>query len=72
MLAARTRRETKKNSRLVLVLRARTAVKIFLGYSTGEIKSNPLEPHFQTPATMSRCLERTKTAVALPHCSEST
>ena len=48
--------KTKKMPRLVLV-RARTAVKISLRYkySTGKIKSNPLEPHFQTSATMSRC-----------------
>ena len=32
-----------------------------------ENKSNNLEPRFQTPATYSRCLEDTKTAVALPH-----
>ena len=77
-LAARTRKK-KKMLRLVLVrmlrlvlVRGRTAVKISLRYSTGKIKSNPPEPHFQTSATMSRCLEHTKTAVALPHCSEST
>ena len=58
----------KKMPSLVLV-HARAAVKILLRYSTGKIKSNPLEPHFQTLATMSRCLEPTKTAVALPHCS---
>ena len=52
--------------------RVRTALKLLLTYCTRKIKSNPLEPHFQTSATMSRCLERTKTAVALPHCSEST
>ena len=46
--------------------------KNILGYSTGKIKSNPLEPHFQTSATMSRYVGRTKTTVALPHCSEST
>ena len=57
-----------KKSRLVFV-RARTEVKLSLRYSTGKIEANPLEPHFQTSATMSRCLERTKTAVAVPHCS---
>ena len=61
-------KKQKKMSRLVLV-RARTAVKILLRYSTGKIKSNPLEPHFKTSASMSRCLEGTKTAVAMPHCS---
>ena len=66
-LAARARKNKTKMPWLVLV-RARTAVKILLRYSTGKIKSNPLEPHFQTWATMSRCLERTKSAVALPHC----
>ena len=35
-------------------------------------RSNDLEPHFQTWATKSRCLEDTKTAVALPRCSETT
>ena len=35
-------------------------------------KSNNLEPHFPTSATKSRSLDDTKTAVALPHCSEST
>ena len=35
-------------------------------------KSNDLEPHFQTSATLSRWLEVTKTAAVLPHCSEST
>ena len=63
--------QKKKKLRLVLV-RARTAVKILFRYSAGKIKSNPLEPHCQTSATMSRCLQRTKTAVALPHCNEST
>ena len=45
-----------------------------LEYGVGKIKSNPLEPHFQTSATMSRSLKGTKTAVALPHYinSEST
>ena len=47
------------------------AVKQTLGHSTRENKSNNLEPHFPTPATKSRSLEDTKTAVALPHCSES-
>ena len=59
-----------KLPRLVLAP-ARTAVKILLRKNTGKFKSNPLEPHFPTSATMSRCLERTKTAVALPHCGES-
>ena len=40
-------KKTKKTSRLVLV-RARTAVKILLGYITGKIKFNPLEPYFDT------------------------
>ena len=35
-------------------------------------KSNSVEPHFPTSATKSLSLEDTKTAVALPHCSEST
>ena len=43
-----------------------------LGHSTRKNKSNYLEPHFPTSATKSRSLEDTKTAVALPHCSEST
>ena len=60
-------KKIKKMTWLVLV-RARTAVKILLRYSTEKIQSNPME-HFQTSVTMSRCLERTKTAVALPHSS---
>ena len=40
--------------------------------STRKNKSNDLEPHFTTSATKSRCVEDTKTVVALPHCSEST
>ena len=63
--------EKKKNT-----TRARTcsysSKKLLLSHGTGKIKSNHLEPHFQTSTTMSRCLERTKTAVALPHRSEST
>ena len=43
-----------------------------LGHSRRKSKSNDLEPHFPTSATKSRSLEDTKTAVALPHCSEST
>ena len=43
-----------------------------LGHSARKNKSNNLEPHFPTSATKSRSLEDTKTAVALPHCSEST
>ena len=35
-------------------------------------KYNDLEPHFQTSATLSRCLRVTKTATVLPHCREST
>ena len=46
--------------------------KKVLGHSTRQNISNDLEPHFPTSATKSRCLEETKTAVALPHCSEST
>ena len=48
--------------------------KKLFGYTTGKIKSNPLEPHFETSATMSQSLDGTKTAVALPHysCSENT
>ena len=61
----------KKTPRVVLVP-ARTAVKLLLGYGTGKIKSNPLQPHFENSATMSRSLDGTKTAVALAHCSEST
>ena len=64
-------KKTKKISRLVLV-RARTAVKMLLEYSTQNMKSNPLEPHFGTSATMSQSLDSTKTVVALPHRSEST
>ena len=47
------------------------AVKKMLGHNTRKNKSN-LEPHFPSSATKSRCLEDTKTAVALPQCSEST
>ena len=47
-------------------------LKKTLGHSRRENKSNNLEPHFPTSATKSRSLEDTKTAVALPHCSEST
>ena len=50
--------------------RWRSSKKI-LGHCTRKNKSNHLEPHFPTSATKSRCLEDTKTAVALPHCSES-
>ena len=48
------------------------AVQKILGDSTSKNKSNDLEPHFPTSATKSRCLEDTKTAATLPHCSEST
>ena len=48
------------------------AVKKYFGHSTTKNKSNDLKPHFPTSATKSRCLEDTKTAVALPHCSENT
>ena len=51
---------------------ARTAVKLLLGYSMGKIISNTLEPYLETLATMSQYFDGTKTAVALPHCSEST
>ena len=47
-------------------------MKQMLGHSTRNNKSNDLEPHFPTSETKSRCVEDTKTAVALPHCSEST
>ena len=40
-------KETTEMRRLVLV-RARTVVKILLRYSTGKIKSYPMEPLFQT------------------------
>ena len=60
-----------KKKRLVLVP-ARTAVNLQLRYSTGKVIANPLEQHFETSATMSRSSEGTKTAVAWPHCSEST
>ena len=60
------KKKTSRLARLVFV-RARTAVKILLRYRTGKIETNRLEPHFQTSATKSRCLEDTKTAVALPH-----
>ena len=43
-----------------------------LGHSMRNNKSNDLEPHFPTSATKPRCLEDTKTAVDLPHRSEST
>ena len=58
---------------LVLVP-TRTAAQLLLRYgaSTGKIKSNPLESHFGKSATMSRSLEGTKPAVAMPHCSGST
>ena len=62
--------KTQKLPRLVLVP-ARTAVKLLLKYSTANMKSIPLEPHFETSATMSRSLEGTKTAAALPHCINS-
>ena len=61
----------KKKTRLVLVP-ARTAVNFSLRYRTGKVKSHPLEPHFQTSATMSRSLEGTETPAALPQCSENT
>ena len=48
------------------------AVKKIVGRITRNNESNDLEPHFPTSATKSRCLEDTKIAVALPHCSEST
>ena len=70
-LVARTRKKKHTHTRLILVP-ARTGVKILLKYSTGKIKSNPLEPQFETSATMSQSLDGTKTAVTLPHCSEST
>ena len=66
LVAARTQRNKNKKPGLVLV-RARTAVKILL---TEREKSNPTPlEHFQTSATMSQCFDRTKTAVALPHSS---
>ena len=74
-LAARTRKKNKKNNdsySYLLVQQANYYLEV-LRYITRKIKSNPLEPHFETSATMSRCLERTKTSIALPHCcSEST
>ena len=75
-LTARTRK--KKKTRLVHVctclysIPACTAVKLLLSYGTKKIKSNPLELHFKTSATLSRSSEGTKTAVTLPHRSEST
>ena len=62
-VAARTRKKQNKLPRLVLV-RARPAAKLLLRYSTGKIKSNPREPHFETLATMSQSVEGAKTAVA--------
>ena len=63
----------KKMPRLALVRTCfSTAVKLLLRYRTGKIKSNTLEPHFETSVTMSQSLEVTKTAVASPHGSEST
>ena len=48
------------------------AEKTFLGTAyTRNKKSSDLEPHFPTSTTKSRFLEITKTAVALPHCGES-
>ena len=47
-------KKKRKKTRLVPV-RARTAVKYYSGvlrYRTGKIKSNPLEPHFETLATI--------------------
>ena len=61
----------KKRTRHVLVP-ARTTEKLLLGWSTGKIKSNPLEPHLETSATTSQSLDGTETAVALPHYSENT
>ena len=58
--------EKKKKIPLLVLVPVRTALKVLLRYCTGKIKSNPLEPHFQTSATKSRCLVRTKAAVALP------
>ena len=65
-------RLTKKYSHVRVLLIDGGAVKKTLGHSTKESKSNNLEPHFPTSATKSRSLEDTKTAVALPHCSETT
>ena len=48
------------------------AVQKVLGHSKTKNKSNDLEPHFPNSPTASRCQESTKTAVALPHCSENT
>ncbi|CAN0404614.1 unnamed protein product [Laminaria digitata] len=56
-----------------LIARTRYGSKKKVGRSMRKRKSNDLEPHFQTSATMSRSLrEGMKTAAALPHCSEST
>ena len=56
----------------ILALIIATAVKNNLGHSTRKRISNDLEPHFRTSATLSGCLQVTKTAAALPHCGEST
>ena len=48
------------------VLVQRHDAEMLIRCSTGKIKSNHLGPNVHTSATMSRCLERTKTAVALP------
>ena len=69
-LATRTQKD--KKTTCTCIIRSRTTVKILLGYSTGTIKSSPLEPRFQTSAIMSRCLERPRNCCRLPHCSEST
>ena len=49
-LAARTPKNAENIPRLVLVP-ARTADKLLLRRKTGKIKSNPLEPLFETLAT---------------------
>ena len=64
--------KTTQNIPRLVLLPARQLNKLLLGYRTGKIKSNPLEPHFETSATMSQSLDGTKTAVAVPHCSENT
>ena len=72
MLVSCCTNPTKNTHTQLVLVPARTAVKLWLKYGTGKIKPNLLEPHFQSSATTSRSLERTKTAVALSHSSGNT
>ena len=51
-------------------LRAFTAVKYLLGYSTRHHEFKRLEPHVQLSATGSASKEGAETAIALPHSRE--